>query len=218
MKVYNTDRLHLKINKNILLAESYTEIKELSFIIKSCRLKPYDYLFKNKKGNFILHNHWVDEFGNSLFIYNNKKIIFTFNDLSIDRNKITCTDLYYGLTISKILKISKLLFIYYGKDEDLNNEFAILAFLGIDNYLRCFMHLYDKWEQISPLYLGINNLKKIYSNLDIRYFLNIKNIKNSLTPCMNGQTWVSCLPMSSDFVSILNKETNIILPKLLERN
>jgi hypothetical protein len=215
MRVYNTDYLHCKLTKQILLAESYTETKGLEFIIKSCRLKPYEYLFSKKNNNIILYRWWIDEFGNSLIINEDKKINITFNDLKLNRKKIVCTDLYSGLSISKILKISKLLFIYSGKDEDLGNEFAMLGCLGIDGYLRCFMCLYGEWTNISPLYLGINNLLKIYNNLDVKFII---NNKNTMMPCADGQSWISSLPMQENFLSLIDKETNIIVPKLIERN
>ena len=47
MKSPSLDRFYLQISKAILLAASFTEIEELSFIIKSCRLKPYDIFYKN---------------------------------------------------------------------------------------------------------------------------------------------------------------------------
>jgi len=43
MKNPSLDSVYNSLNKHILLAESYTEIKKLAFIIKACRLKPYDY-------------------------------------------------------------------------------------------------------------------------------------------------------------------------------
>lgn len=217
MRVHNTDYLYAKIKRHILLTESYTEILGLDFIIKSCRLKPYQYLC-DQNNKLVLHDWWIDEFGNSLKILKNKKIQFIFNDLKIDNNKIICSDLYYGLSISKIQKISKLLFIYYGKDEDTNNDFTILAFLGIDNYLRCFMHLYDEWQVISPLYLGLKNLQYIYKYLDIKNFILLKNKKNALIPCINGKTWISYLPLGEDAISSISRNTNKIIPILLERN
>ena len=217
MRVYNTDYLHCKLSKQIKLAESYTEIKGLDFVIKSCRLKPYDYLFLKKSPNIVLYKWWIDEFGNSFIIDDDKKIKIIFNDLRLNRKKITCTDLYNGLSINKISKISKLVYVYSGKEEDLNTEFAIIGFLGIDNYLRCFTNLYGQWLHISPLYLGLNNLLELSNNLDIKYFININNNDNYLNTCEDGKAWISCMPVNEDFISIIDKETNIVLPKITER-
>ena len=106
--------------------------------------------------------------------------------------------------------MSKLGFFFFGKEEDLNSNLAIFAFLGIDNHLRCFIYLYDKLIQISPLYLGLNNLKLIYRHLDIKYFLEFK-IKNNLPiPCHSGRAWLSYMPFSEDFNKILNHQPEYI--------
>jgi hypothetical protein len=54
-----------QFDKYILLAQGYSEIKELSFIIKACRFKPHDYIFKDKSNKLILYTEWFDEYGNS---------------------------------------------------------------------------------------------------------------------------------------------------------
>lgn len=209
MKSYNIDRLYSRIKRHILLAKSFTEIEELEFIIKACRLKPYSFI-ANKNSELILHRWWYDEFGNSLKIVKNKRLKLILNDLSIDKNYLVCTDLYYGLSVDKIIKMSKLGFLFFGKEEDLNSNVAMFAFLGIDNHLRCFMYLYDKLTQVSPLYLGIDNLKLIYRHLDIKYFLELK-IKNNLPiPCHSGKAWLSYLPYGEDFNKILNHQPDYI--------
>lgn len=209
----NLDRLHLKIKKHIILAKSFTEIKELEFIIKSCRLKPYN-LINNKDYKLTLHKWWYDEFGNSLKILKNKKLNIIYNDLSINPSNIICTDLYYGLTMDKVIKMSKLGFFFFGKEEDFNSDIAIFAFLGIDNYLRCFMYAYDVIVPISPLYLGIHNLNIIYRYLDIKFFLKLKIKKQLPIPCHSGQAWISYVPFSEEFNKILNHQPDHIIQLL----
>ena len=80
------------------------------------------------------------------------------------------------------------------------------------------MHLYDEWQVISPLYLGLKNLQYIYKYLDIKNFILLKNKKNALIPCINGKTWISYLPLGEDAISSISRNTNKIIPILLERN
>jgi hypothetical protein len=215
MRSYSTDYLHNKLKRHIDLAKAYAEVPELDFIIKSCRLKPYKILFENKENKISLFNLWCDEFGNTLDL-NNKKLKITLNNLKLNKNKIVCTDIYFGLSIDKVYKFSKLIYIFCGKEEDLNSECAFIAFLGIDNYLRCFMYLYDEWINISPLYLGLNNLKLLSNNLDLKYFININN--NYPIHCSTGKAWLSYCPISDEIKSELNRETNIILPTIFRKD
>ncbi len=167
MKVPSINSFYNRFYKHVLLAQSYTEIKNLFFIFKSCRLKPYDYFFERKTSNLILYRKWFDEFGNSLEINTNKRINITYNNLSLNKEKIICTDLYYGLSIDKIAKISKLIYIFSGKDEDTYQDVIMVTFLGIDNYFRTFTIENDEWIQVSSLLLGMNNLKFIGADRDL---------------------------------------------------
>lgn len=212
MKSPSLDTLYTQINKHILLAQSYTEINELAFIIKSCRLKPYLYVFEDKDKILKLHKWWFDEFGNSLKIDKNKRIKLTYNDLSLKIDKINSTDLYYGLSINKIAKISKLAHCCFGKDEDLYENCAIITFMGLDNYLRSYMLLYGRWQQISPLLLGIHNLKVIAQNIDIKYFHELKNKENVPAHCISAGAWLTFMPPSKEFLTLLNKQHEAVYP------
>jgi hypothetical protein len=207
MKSPSLDNFYAIFNKHILLAQGYSEIKELSFIIKSCRLKPYNYIFshKNRDKKLILYTNWIDEHGNSLKI--SKKLKIKYNDLSLDHNKIICTDLYYGLSLDKIIKISKLAFIFTAKDEDLFQDCLIVAFLGIDNYLRAYLYLYDEWQQIAPILLGIKNLKTIYKHIDAPNFIELKIKENIPFPCLSPKGWITSLPVSNEFLQILERHS-----------
>lgn len=199
MKSPSIDRYYLTINKNVLLVQSYTGIDNLAFIIKACRLKPYPLQTRNK---FDFCKWWVDEFGNSFKIIKNKRIKITYNDLSLDN--IACTDLYYGLSLSKIMKMSKLIHVFSFKNDE-NRYNQIITFLGIDNYLRSYILSNGKCEQVSPLVLGLINLKNIFQNLDIKYFQKFKNYKNNFTTGEVIDGWLSSLPANAKFVSQLEE-------------
>lgn len=206
----NIDRLYVDIRKHILLAQSYTEINELAFIIKSCRLKPYTYIFESKNNKLILHRWWFDEFGNSFKIVKNKRIKIIYNDLSLQKNKIICTDLYHGLSLDKISKTSKFMYLLSGKDDDCNENCFFITFLGIDNYLRSYMYLYGEWQHVSPLLLGMKHLKNIAKHLDIKHFHKLTNKENSSLPCVRVDEWITFMPACEDFLQELKKSYDLI--------
>lgn len=199
---------YLKINDHINLVESFSQIKNIQILIKSCRLKPKDFYIK-KYDKLILYKDWVDEYNNSICILTNKKINIYFNDLSIDKRNIINTDLYYGLPINKIAKISKCFYISYGKDEDLD-DICIISFLGIDSYLRTYLYLYNEWMQVSPLLIGISNLKLLLSNFG--NFKKLTKKENISLPCANSQSWLSCIPIDNEIISSLKVQCNYVVP------
>ena len=206
------------INKTILLAKGYTEIDELPFIIKACRLRPYDYIFNRKRFNKLqLCRHWVDEYYNSLKI-TGKSLKITLNDLMLDKTKITCSDLYYGLTIDKIVKISKLAYVMVGRDEDLNENCCLISLLGIDDYLRTYLLLYGEWQQVSPLMLGIVGLKDIEAYLDIKHFKKLLNRKNSTIPCVKPLAWITYMPANKKLINTIERYVGIDLSILTNGN
>jgi hypothetical protein len=206
MRSPSLDKFYTQIDKHILLAQSYTEIKDLFFIIKSCRLKPNNYIWGDRSSKLILYRDWFDEFGNSLKIQNNKRIKIVLNDLDLDRTKIVITDLYQGLSIDKVTRISKLCYICAGIEEDFNEECAIITFLGIDNYLRSFVYLYDEWTSISPLVLGMKNLKFLAHNRDVKYFLNSAIKENMPIPCIVADQWLTFMPPNEAVAKSLDKK------------
>jgi hypothetical protein len=209
MKTESLDTIYSKIDKQISLVESYTEIKNLSFIIKSCRLKPYNYLFNKRNHNIILNKWWVDEFGNSLKLVG-KRVYFIFNDLKVNHQDIVNTDLYSGLTIPNLIKISKLIYISYGIEEDFYQPYYHISLLGIDNYLRSYLYAYDQLESVAPLSLGIKNLKIIAAHKDIKYFSSFSKKENSLLPCTNAKQWISSIPAHSNFIQEMKKDHPVI--------
>lgn len=205
-KILSLNSFYSKISKHILLAEAYTEISELSFIIKSCRLKPYNYVFGDRNHNVTLHRLWFDEYRNSLSIVN-KRLRLTYNNLLFRDNNIISTDLYYGLPIKNIIKMSKMAYICVGKDEDLLKDCFIISLLGIDDYLRTYLYMYDECVQVSPLLLGIDIIKLIYNDIGVRHYVELNNIP---IPCVAAQSWITYLPMSDDLLQQIGKQHSIV--------
>ena len=212
MRTPSIDFFHGKIEGAIRLAQSYTEINSLAFIIKSCRLKPYSMLYENYKWRTILHRSWLDEFGNSLNI-KGKKIDIIYNDLKLNKKPIVCSDIYYNLSLNKIAKLSKMLYIFKGKDEDLYQDCYLISFLGEDNFLRSYLYLYGEWEQVSPLIMGESQLDLFFKNIDLKFFIKI-NYKDTPIPCLSPQGWISSLPISLEFREILKENCEDIIPIL----
>lgn len=216
MRSPSIDNFYNTLNKHILLAEAYTEVKGLSFIIKACRLKPYDYVFNEKSYKTILYNYWFDEYGNSLTI-DKKKIIITYNDLKLDKEKIVNTDLYHGAALNKIIKISKLVYVLVGKDEDTLQDYIVLSLLGIDNYLRTYTLMYGQWIQSASLSLGMADLKNIKKYFFLKGAVPL-NKENVAAPCSSPRAWIACLPADEYFLQLLSKESDIVSSILTKGN
>lgn len=206
------ERLYIKLEKQIKLVEAYSEIEGTEFIIKACRLKPYNYVFKKRDNQIILYDWWFDEFGTSLIIGKKKKIEIIHNDLRLDRKRIVSTDLYYGLTIDRIAKISKLILLVAGKDEDLYKDCYLLTFVGLDDHLRSYLYWYGEWQQVSPLLMGMKSLRLLEEHLNIKYFNQIGKKENLAIPCILGETWISFIPPSGEFLKLLNEKYEILSP------
>src|SRR5579864_1336203 len=175
MRSPSIEWLHAKLDRRIRLASSYTDVPELEFIIRACRLKPYDYIFEEKGTKISLHKWWFDEFGNSLDIIKSKKIRIVYNDLRLDRKSVICTDLYAGLSLDRVAKMSRLAYIIVGKDEDEYQDCCLLTFLGLDEHLRTYLYWQGEWQQVSPLLLGMKDLKNLASKLDVKHYQMTEN-------------------------------------------
>jgi hypothetical protein len=108
--------------------------------------------------------------------------------------------------------MSKLLHLSIGKDDDTQDDCCIVTFLGIDGYLRSYLYLYDEWQQVSPLILGVPNLLSIAKNSDLKYFCKLTKKENCVLPCSGSQSWLSFMPASKDFTELIRQECNYILP------
>jgi hypothetical protein len=186
--------LHSKLANHIQLIRSYTEYPYIDDIIKICRLKPYDYIFNVNNwffNNLTAHKKWIDEYGNSLII-KKKNISIIYNDLSIDRQRIICTDIYHGLLIKNVAKISSMMHLVTGKDEDLYQDCYLLTFLGLDRHLRSYLYWYGEWQQISPLYLGLEALSELLNYQD-KHFYQLPLNKNYILPCVGEERWLGSM-------------------------
>lgn len=214
MRSPSLDFFYAQTDKFVKLTESYSEVKGLAFILRACRCKPYEYVFEQKSGKLILYRWWFDEYGNSLKIVKTKKVNIIENDLNLKRERLVCTDIYYNLAMEKVAKISKMMYVCYGKDEDLYEDCVLVSFLGLDGYLRTYLYLYGEWQQVSPLLMGLEHLQLLASNLDIRYYTKIGKKENCPIPCNKAEAWLSSLPASPAFTSLMKKECEVIVPFL----
>lgn len=171
------------IDSKISYVQAYSQIKELSFILKTCKLKPLD-----KK---LVSTSWYDEYHNLLKITPNKNIIINYNDLSVPYKPTS--DLYFNLSIDKIVKISKYCVIYLGQDE--SQDIILTSFLGVDNKLRAYLYI-DEWTQVSPLLLGVNKLKQLYYDVNKNSYY--QRMVNSPLPCDKVRMYVAPLPIKKE--------------------
>lgn len=207
MKILSLNNFYDKIDKSVKLVESYTEIENLAWLIRACRLKPYDLFHNSSKYDLQLYRHWFDEFGNSFKLVKGKKIKIILNDLTIS-NKHT-TDFYYGLSINKVIKMSEVAHFLCAKDE-FGEHIIFVTFLGLDGFLRSYC-FYSNWFRVSPLILGFNRLHTFTKFLDIKYFLKITKKEKLEPPCVTGTEWITCLPMPERFMAEVKKECDIDL-------
>jgi hypothetical protein len=209
-KAPSIEKFHIKINDAIELVNIFCECKDLSFIIKACRLKPYEYIFKKYQWRFAQYKWWFDEFDNSLEITKDKKVKFIYNDLKLDKTKIVCSDLYDGLSFEKLFKICRCFYFVIGTDEDFGKDCAILSFYGIDEHLRSFLLYDDEWVKVSPLLLGRKQLNFIQDNLNVEGFREFKMKKRLLEPCQKSEGWISCANVDEEFLKLLENKYPVI--------
>lgn len=173
------------IDKHINLVCSYTGNKNLYFVIKSCRLKPYSCVFgKFKTSELKLEKIWIDEYGNSLNIENNK-IYINYNNNSIKKNKLIYTDMYEFINFNQTIKLSS--FVCVVGD--------YISFIGFDGFLRTF----NKNKKVSSLELGLDNLYELSDYLKIKDYSIIDKNTSQV------KLYISQLPISSEFLLELNK-------------
>ena len=166
------EELYDKIDKSLLLLTGHLEDDHIVPIIRMCRLKPY-VLWNEKGWDARVYRQWIDEYGNSLYVGRDKKLVIKLNDITLQRDRIRCSDLYDGLSIDKVMRISKLVGVANIKRE-------LVGFLGIDGYLRCFVD----GEQCSGLLFGLPRLRRFAKNKDMLGYTSSKD------------GWFASLPMN----------------------
>ena len=215
-KAPSLERIHARLNDSIQLTSIFCDATEIPFIIRACRLKPYDHMFRKYNYRFATPKWWFDEFSCSMEIIGKPGVpTFVYNDMRLDRDRIVCTDLYYGLDFTRLLKICKCFFFSIGRDEE-NKEYALLSFYGIDQYLRTFLYD-DGWKQVSSLMLGRNALKFIEKNLDINGCKKMREYKiGPMLPCQKSESWLYCGIVSEQMKKTLNDEKYKLIKESLE--
>jgi hypothetical protein len=207
MRARNLDSIYVEIEKCINLVEGYTEIAGIGALIKMCRLKPYKMAKINKKnlGGINLYRWWVDEDGNSLRL-EGKQPKIVFNDLGINRERLNCTDLYAGLPIHKVYRMSRSMLLLVGKERDSYQDVCAVALLGIDDYLRTFVLLDGRWSKFPSLYLGLPLLLQIANGDDLETWKEVKvRAKETIiVPCVRQQVWLTSLPVADELRQVLN--------------
>lgn len=153
--------------------ESFTQKKGFAYLLRSLRLRPYDVIANGGKFNINLYNLWFDDQGNSI-TFKSKRIYINHYDLNIDKKYTINTDLYSHLPLSKIIKISKYIYILHGTDHDLDNDTIIITCLGIDDYFRSFVLYNGEIHKVPTLYLGLDLLLRYVNNTDIEYMKDLK--------------------------------------------
>lgn len=202
------------IDKHVRLATSFTEKPELNKIITMCQLKPYDMVFGEQNKSLSLTHRWIDGWGNSLLVKQDKSLEVELNDPLLDRAKLIDNDLYGQLSIDRISSISNFLFFLDGKDEDTLSNHSILAFHGIDNLLRTFACIYGEWCRYPSLFLGIQTLTTIVENLTLGSHKEISISKRVIYPCDSQRVWLSSWPATNDFVSVMSKQNDSVIALL----
>lgn len=194
-KIQTIEEYYLRFNSELNIISGYLDDNTIRDILIKCRMKPYGLRARDGVRK-ILRRHWIDEFGNSLYL-DKKTIRIVPNDLSILERNIIHTDLYEGLTIDKILKISKMAYFFLGSED--NNYIKIISLLGIDNYIRTYIKHEEKWERISSILLGVDVVRVIVDNESIGSWKKINTGDNRIIPCTNIEEWLVCTPIPTQF-------------------
>lgn len=189
------------------LVSGFSEKKYLFDIIRICRMKPYDAIL-NKDLKVKLHNVWVDEYGSTIRLKNKKPYVVK-NDVKIDRTKLVSTDQYGGLKINQVAKISNLMYIVSGLDEESYEKMYMVAFIGVDGFIRNFI-LEEGWIQVSPLWLGMPHLKNIATNLGCKKYKIFENEKEYPFPCVSLEAWITYLPSDEEFFQKMKRHETIL--------
>lgn len=190
MSSNSLDQLHEKIKDKIHAVGSFKENKFYSWLIKSCQLRPFSY----RKQNVSLEKKWFDSNNNILDLTEKPTIIFGSLEISYSEE----IDLYKNSSFHELYIGAKLIFILEGKDEDLNMDHFVISFLGKDDKLRTFVYIYNNlYRKFTSLELGLEILKIIYVNRNIKNWISVPNIKNPPWPCKEHGAWLSCFPVGA---------------------
>jgi hypothetical protein len=189
-RVRNLDNYYLTIDSKLRIVGAHMEDNDITFLLTMCRLKPHQ---ENKDSK--LQRWWVDEWGNSLkirTINQYKQLHIILQDDALKSFIPTCNDLYRCLTLDKMVKMSKLLYLLIGKD-DQHRDHAVIASLGIDGFLRVFTLIKGYWHNVSPLSLGSRTLHWIAHRREgKRPIYTSSSSGKVILPCLSQRVWLCC--------------------------
>ncbi len=209
MKKLSIDSFYRQHESYLAVTAGYMDEPTYPFMLRACRLRPLASHTDTLPKLATLQRHWVDEFGNSLYLGKNKRSRVHFGDLSLDRSRIRCTDLFASLSIQDLWSISRLLYCCIGVDDCTDEEVFILSFLGKDNYLRTRVYQNGSWDlNVSPLMLNQYVLRMICENHTIKHFLEL-SAKRYIPyyPMKSVRHWVTAVPAHHKFRQMLRSES-----------
>jgi len=226
------ERFHIQLEAYINLAAKFVEKPEVAFMIRSCRMKPKAMMTSGRKiaeelKTLTLQKEWFDEWGNSVAIQKNSlpanRVGFNFEDLTIERDDLSSSDIYFGLSLENVKKVSRVVMVSVGIDEDFLEPCCLLSFLGLDGFLRSHLLFCGEWNQVSPLYMGeqgfrvlFKTLQKIDDGEGVVFKIQQGKEKSLPTPCFRADQWISCLPVSKEFLETLKKGGHEMLAEILK--
>jgi len=173
-----------KITKDQIakVTASFLQDKAIYDMIMFCDITPTK--AKPKVLNPVIS--WTDSFGCSISF--NKKTI-TYSNLEKPINQ----DMYSGLSLEKILKITDKICIVKGIDEDYLKPFIYYNCLCVDNKIRSYLIYNDNLYKTSPLYLGYDNLYEFVRNKNIIHWYSKDS--DIFIPCINQKIYYSSYPL-----------------------
>lgn len=214
-KINNLESFYAAIEPSLKFAGVNVKKKWLPFVIKMCRLKPQSFVMSKsftipKRAR--LFTRWIDEYGNCLKLEktHRQKLSISYNNSLINPKQLVITDLYACLPLDKVAKMSKLLYFRAASDSN-GQPRMVLAFLGIDNFLRTFNLIDGVWMSAAPLELGCYVLEQMAIKAEMQNNYT-KVLINKLPnwPCTNQVAWLSSWYPSSEFLSILTQYPQVV--------
>lgn len=155
-----------KINKLKSLANTVMEDSVFADIINYCSLEPDIIKYKYK---FV--PNWSDHFGFTLSLENKKKPEIKFTKI----NKTLNVDLYSGLNLHQVLKITDKICIVKAEDNILNKKITIYLCLCADKKIRAFIDYNNSITRASPLIIGYENLYDFLKNKETIHWIKKEN-------------------------------------------
>lgn len=178
----------MKKSKELISLEAYLpKDSEIFKIIEICDLEPIGEGWRL----------WTDNLGNNMIIKKNKSVVSKKVN-PIGRYPFIIKDIYFKSSAKQIADNSNWVMISLAESVDGGvPNICFLWFLGKDNKLRLLCYIKDEWiENKPPLSSGINTLKTIVNNLEIKKYKVILGSNNISGPYEGNviKTWVSPWP------------------------